>query len=64
MTLDVIQIGVTATRTADGGFEPAVPLYIERTPGTERSLAGLVEDIGKLLAQRMRRYAEETGQDL
>ncbi len=55
-----IQVGVTALRDpATGDFLPAVPLYIKAEDGAEESAAGLTQDIGKLLAERMRRYMEE-----
>ena len=47
-----IQVGVTALR------DPAVPLYIKAEDGAEESASGLTQDIGKLLAERMRRYKE------
>ena len=49
-----IQVGVTALRD----FLPAVPLYIKAEDGAEESASGLTQDIGKLLAERMRRYKE------
>lgn len=54
-----IQIGVTALRDpATGDFLPAVPLYIKAEDGASESAVGLAQDIGKLLAQRMRHYKE------
>lgn len=55
-----IQIGFTATREpGTGRFLPAVPLYIEATDAAEASAEGLIEDIGHLLALRMKTYIEE-----
>lgn len=55
-----IQIGVTALRNpANGEFLPAVPLYIKAEDGAEEAEEKLVQDIGKLLAQRMRQYKEK-----
>ena len=52
-----IQVGVTALRDpATGGFLPAVPLYIKAEDGAEEAEEKLIEDIGKLLAERIRRY--------
>ena len=52
-----IQVGVTARRNpATGEFLPAVPLYIKAEDGAEAGEEKLIEDIGKLLAERMRRY--------
>lgn len=54
-----IQVGVTALRDpATGNFLPAVPLYIKAEDGAEEAEAKLTQDIGKLLAERMRRYKE------
>jgi hypothetical protein len=54
-----IQVGITALRDpATVEFLPAVPLYIKTEDGAEESAAGLTQDIGKLLAERMRRYKE------
>ena len=52
-----IQVGVTALRDpATGDFLPAVPLYIKAEDGSEEAEEKLIEDIGKLLAERIRRY--------
>ena len=52
-----IQVGVTALRDpATGEFLPAVPLYIKAEDGAEESASGLTQDIGKLMAERIRRY--------
>ena len=52
-----IQDGVTALRDpATGDFLPAVPLYIKAEDGAEEAEEKLIEDIGKLLAERIRRY--------
>lgn len=54
-----IQVGVTALRDpATGEFLPAVPLFIKAEDGAAESAEGLSQDIGKLLAERMRRYKE------
>lgn len=54
-----IQIGFTALRDpANDGFLPAVPLYIKAEDGAEEAEEKLAQDIGKLLAQRMRTYKE------
>lgn len=52
-----IQVGVTALRDpATGEFLPAVPLYIKAEDGAEEAEQNLIEDIGKLLAERIRKY--------
>ena len=52
-----VQVGVTALRDpATGDFLPAVPLYIKAEDGAEEAEEKLIEDIGKLLAERIRRY--------
>lgn len=52
-----IQVGVTALRDpATGEFLPAVPLYIKAGDGAEEAEEKLIEDIGKLMAERIRRY--------
>ena len=48
-----IQVGVTAMRDpATGEFLPAVPLYIKAEDGAEAGEEKLIEDIGKLLAEK------------
>ena len=52
-----IQVGVTALRDpASGEFLPAIPLYIKAEDGAEEAEEKLIEDIGKLMAERIRRY--------
>lgn len=52
-----IQVGVTALRDpATGEFLPAVPLYIKAEDGAEEAEEKLIKDIGKLMAERIRRY--------
>ena len=51
-----IQVGLTALRDENGGFLPAVPLYIKAEDGAEEKEQKLMEDIGKLLGARMRQY--------
>ena len=52
-----IQVGLTALRDpATGEFLPAVPLYIKAEDGAEEAEEKLIEDIGKLMAERIRRY--------
>lgn len=54
-----IQIGVTALRDpGTGEYLPAVPLYIRAEDGAEEAEEKLIADVGKLLAHRMRAYAE------
>lgn len=54
-----IQVGVTAMRDpATGNFLPAVPLYIKEEDGAMESAQNLTQDLGRLLADRMRRYKE------
>ena len=56
---EYIQIGVTALRDPKtGGYLPAVPMYIRADDGAKAAQAELVQDIGKLLADRMRRYRQ------
>ena len=55
-----IQIGVTAARDPiTGKYLPPVPLYIEGDDSATASAENLERDIGRLLADRMRRYIEE-----
>lgn len=54
-----IQVGVTAMRAPDGSFLPAVPLYIRATPTAIAEEKKLTQDIGHLLALRMKHYQEE-----
>lgn len=52
-----IQVGVTALRDpATGDYLPAVPLYIKAEDGAEEAEEKLIQDIGKLFADRMRKY--------
>jgi hypothetical protein len=54
-----IQVGVTALRDpATGGYLPAVPLYIKAEDGAEEAEEKLIEDLGKLFAQRFRAYRD------
>lgn len=53
-----IQVGVTALRRPDGGFLPAVPLYIKAEDGAEEAEEALIDDIGHLLALRMKAYVD------
>lgn len=59
---EYIEVGFTAARDpATKEFLPAVPLYIEKTEESAQSEAALVQDLGKLLAHRMRQYIQEGG---
>lgn len=54
-----IQVGVTALRNpATGEFLPAVPLYIKAEGGAEEAEEKLIEDIGNLLAHRIKQYMD------
>ena len=54
-----IQVGFTALREpGTGEFLPAVPLYIKADDCAVEAEQQLVQDLGKLFAQRMRRYKE------
>lgn len=54
-----IQIGVTALRDpGTGAFLPAVPLYIRDEDGAAAGEQKLIDDIGHLLALRMKAYVE------
>ena len=44
------------TRSCNREFLPAVPLYIKAEDGAEEAEEKLIEDIGKLMAERIRRY--------
>ncbi|MBQ6256244.1 MAG: hypothetical protein IJI53_04535 [Clostridia bacterium] len=55
-----IQIGFTALRDpATGGYLPAVPLYIKAEDGAEEAEQKVIDDIGKLLAHRMKSYIDK-----
>lgn len=59
MTEKYIQVGVTALRDpATGKFLPAVPLYIKAEDGAEEAEEKLIEDLGKLFAQRIKAYKD------
>ena len=54
-----IQVGVTALRDpATGEYLPAVPLYIKAEDGAEEAEQKLIDDLGKLLAHRIRAYKD------
>lgn len=54
-----IQVGVTALRDPiSGDYLPAVPLYVKSEDGAQEAEEKLIEDIGRLMASRMRRYIE------
>lgn len=55
-----IQVGVTALRDpVTREYLPAVPLYVKADESTEAEQMQLCQDIGQLLAHRMRDYAEK-----
>ena len=59
-----IQIGVTALRDpATGDFLPAVPLFIKAEDGVQEAEQSLIDDLGKLFAERMRRYHERCAEE-
>jgi len=54
-----IQVGVTALRDpATGDYLPPVPLYIKAEGGAAEAEEKLIQDIGNLLAQRMKQYMD------
>ena len=54
-----IQIGYTALRhPGTGEFLPAVPLYIQADDSGRAAEEQVTEDIGALLAQRMKAYRD------
>ena len=54
-----IQVGFTAMRDpVTHEFLPAVPLYIKAECGAEESQQKLIDDIGSLLALRMKAYID------
>lgn len=54
-----IQVGFTALRNpGTGEFLPAVPLYIKAEDGAEEAEEKLIEDIGNLLAHRVKAYLD------
>lgn len=60
MAEQFIEIGLTALRDpGTGAFLPAVPLYVKREDMAEGAEEKLIADIGKLFAQRMKRYIQE-----
>lgn len=59
-----IQVGFTALRDpVTGDFLPAVPLYIKDEDGAQESEQSLIDDLGKLFAERMRRYRERCAEE-
>lgn len=56
---EYIQVGYTALRRpGTGEFLPAVKLYIEADDEARAAEQNVIEDIGGLLAQRMKAYKE------
>lgn len=54
-----IQIGYTALRNpANGEYLPAVPLYIKAEDGAGEAEQKVIDDIGNLLALRMKAYMD------
>lgn len=54
-----LQIGVTALRDpTTGDFLPAVPLYIKLEGTAGEAEQRLIDDIGNLLAKRIKRYMD------
>ena len=54
-----VQVGFTALRNPQTGeFLPAVPLYIQADSSAIDAERQIVEDIGGLLAKRMKSYRE------
>lgn len=54
-----IQIGVTALRNpATGEYLPAVPLYIKAEGDAPEAEEKLIEDVGNLLAHRIKAYMD------
>jgi len=52
-----IQIGETALRDPiTGNYLPSVPLYIKADSMSQAQEESLIEDIGRILADKMRRY--------
>lgn len=56
-----IQVGVTALRDpATREFLDPVPLYVKATPEVLESAERLTRDIGKLFAEKFKKYKEGT----
>ena len=56
---EYIQIGYTALRDpATGDYLPAVPLYIKAEDGAGEAEQKVINDIGNLLAMRMKAYVD------
>ena len=54
-----VQIGFTARRApGTGECLPAGPLYIEEDDSAKEAVKQVMEDIGNLLAQRMKAYKD------
>ena len=53
-----IQVGFTALRGPDGGYLPAVPLYIKAEGDAPEAEEKLIEDLGTLFAQRIKAYKD------
>lgn len=57
-----VQVGVTAMRDPKTReFLPAVPIYVRETEELARGEELLHQNIGKLLAEKMRQYVEGGG---
>jgi len=57
-----IEVGITALRDPKtGGFLPAVPVYIEATEAATEAEAAMINDIGRVFADKMKQYIEGGG---
>lgn len=53
-------IGLTALRDPKtGGYLPAVPMYIREADGAQAAHEALIQDVGRLFADRIKRYQDE-----
>lgn len=58
---EYIQVGVTALRDpATRKFLDPVPLYVKATPEIMESAERLTRDIGKIFAEKFKKYKEGT----
>lgn len=64
--LEVIEIGVFASRNPDGSFNDSIPLYVEATPEMKAAELKMLDELGRDLAriynrEKLARIAAENG---
>ncbi len=56
MEQEYIQVGIAATRNADGSFNEPFPLFMRATDSAKAAEQKMFDDIGPVFAEMMRQY--------